>query len=132
MADVQINFGSNEIKAFNEAARAGSIKFDEQAVREAVRLYDTMIKQLVGVRNKLSTLRDRKGFGGFTSGQELQAGFSGKASEGIEVISQLIEGAMRLQEAYLRAGDLIQEADQRNADMLKFLNEPTIRNDARL
>ena len=121
MTKTNLDFGQAEISAFNEAARSGTIQFDEHAVRDAVQLYDQMINGLYKVREKLRTAKEAKGFGGFPSGQELQAGFSNKAADGIEVVNQLIDGAMRLQEAYLRAGQLITEADQVNADRIKIV-----------
>ena len=129
MVKAQIDYGRAEIKAFNDAARAGAIEFDPQAVHEAVQLYGQMVNELTKVRDKLDSAKDAKGFGGFPSGQELQAGFSAKAAAGIEVINQLIDGAMRLQEAYLRAGRLITEADQLNANRIRLLgNAPGIGN----
>lgn len=123
MTGANIKLGQAEIAAFNEAARSGSIRFEEHAAREAVQLYDQMINGLGKIRDKLGTVKDSTGFGGFASGQELQQGFSNKASEGIAVVSQLIDGAMRLQEAFLRAGQLISEADQVNASRVKLLGD---------
>ncbi|MGO4615642.1 hypothetical protein AB4305_14805 [Nocardia sp. 2YAB30] len=123
MSTANIDYGQTRINAFNDAARAGVIEFDPLAVEEAVRLYDQMVNGLTKIRDKLIRLQDAKGFGGFPSGQELQQGFSNKAAEGVEVINQLIDGAMRLQEAYLRAGQLIAEADQLNANRIKLLGD---------
>lgn len=117
---MSIDYGQSAITAFNEAASAGAIKFDPAAVKEAVRMYTQMISGLTTIRQRLGEAAQTQGFGGFPSGQELQAGFAGKAREGIDVINQLIEGAMRLQEAYLRAGNLLEEADQKNAAALQF------------
>ncbi|WP_067839776.1 hypothetical protein [Nocardia lijiangensis] len=118
MASTQIDYGQAQINAFNEAARAGVIHYDESVVREAVRLYDSAIQTFMSVRDRMQDGMTVAGFGGFQSGLELQNGFLNKAQEGIGVINQLIEGAMRLQEAYLRAGNLIEEADQINARAL--------------
>ncbi|WP_433524044.1 hypothetical protein ACQPZ2_02055 [Nocardia pseudovaccinii] len=123
MTKTNLDFGQAEISAFNEAARSGTLHFDEQSVREAVQLYGQMIIGLRKIREKLRAATDSKGFGGFPSGKELQDGFSNKAAEGMQVINQLIDGAMRLQEAYLRAGRLITEADQVNADRTKILED---------
>ncbi|MFJ1459450.1 hypothetical protein [Nocardia sp. N2S4-5] len=119
MAEPSIDFGQAEIEAFNNAAAAGAIHYDETSVRQAVQIYDKMIHGLQAVRKKLLQLTEAHGFGGFPTGQELQQGFSGKAISGVEVIDQLIDGAMRLQEAYLRAGGLISEADHVNGERIK-------------
>ncbi|MEV4237996.1 hypothetical protein AB0J47_22780 [Nocardia sp. NPDC049737] len=123
MSTTNIDYGQAQIKAFNDAAAAGEIAFDPQAVHEAVQLYDQMIIGLQKISDKLRTVKDAKGFGGFPSGHQLQDGFSNKAADGIKVINQLIDGAMRLQEAYLRAGRLISEADQVNANRVKIAGD---------
>ncbi|BCK58991.1 hypothetical protein [Nocardia wallacei] len=118
-----IDFGQAEIEAFNNAAATGSVHYDENAVRQAAQLYQNAIDTLVETRTKLSSIQDNSGFGGFRTGQELQQGFSNKARNGVAVINQLIDGAMRLQEAYLRAGGLIDEADRVNSDRLKIASK---------
>ncbi|MFF0531107.1 hypothetical protein ACFYT3_22300 [Nocardia amikacinitolerans] len=117
------DYGRAEIDAFNSAARAGSIHYEESAVREAVALYDNMIAGLLEITKRMEKAVNATGFGGFESSKQLQQGFSTKAADGIAVVQQLIEGAMRLQEAYLRAGGMIGEADQRNADMMRYASE---------
>ncbi|MET7771422.1 hypothetical protein [Nocardia sp. NPDC005366] len=121
MAQSSIDYGQAEIAAFNEAARAGTIRYDEGVVREAVRLYDQMIVGLQTIRGRLKRAQEATGFGGFQSSVELQTGFANKAANGIIVLDQLIAGVMRLQEAYLRAGNMLSEADQMSADALRFL-----------
>ncbi|WP_280362901.1 hypothetical protein [Nocardia wallacei] len=122
MTNPGIDFGQAEIQAFNNAAATGAVHFEESAVRQAVQLYQNAIDDLVKIRTKLSTMQDSSGFGGFRTGQELQQGFASKARGGAEVVNQLIDGAMRLQEAYLRAGGLIDEADRVNSDRLKIMS----------
>jgi hypothetical protein len=121
MAKMNVDYGQTQIAAFNEAARAGAIQFDPEAVREAVRLYSQMITHLTVIRQKLDTVKDAKGFGGFPSGLELRDGFVKKAAEGVDVIDQLIEGAKQLQEAYMRADKAISEVDKANADRTALL-----------
>ncbi|QIS18752.1 hypothetical protein [Nocardia terpenica] len=123
MSTPNFNYGQSEIKAFNDAASGGVVHFEESAVRQAVGLYDKMINGLKGIRLNLTTLEDGSGFGGFDSGRQLQSGFSRKAADGIAVIDQLIDGAMQLQEAYLRAGGLFQEADKLNGDRIKIVGD---------
>jgi hypothetical protein len=119
-----IDFGQAEIQAFNSAVSAGIIHYEEDVARQAVQQYDRMIDGLKKIRKKLHDASDAQGFGGFQTGKELQAGFSKKAQDGMAAVTQLIDGAMRLQEAYLRAGGLIEEADHLNADRLKLLMDP--------
>ncbi|MCC3333407.1 hypothetical protein [Nocardia abscessus] len=123
MTEASIDYGQAEIAAFNQAAGAGIIQFDPVAVREAIGLYDQMISGLYVIRQRLSDAVRAVGFGGFDSARELQQGFSNKAAQGIEAVDKLIEGAMRLQEAYMRTGNMVEEADVRNADILRFIAE---------
>ena len=119
----QFDLGQREIAAFNTAATSGAVHFDEQAAHQAKQQYDRMISGLIDLRRNLRQAVDGRGFGGFDSGRELQVGFSRKATEGVEVLSQLIDGAIQLQQAYLRAAGLIQEADKLNETRMK-LSDP--------
>ncbi|MEG8182576.1 hypothetical protein GZH49_29340 [Nocardia terpenica] len=121
MGTPNFNYGQSEIKVFSDAASGGVLHFDEKAVQDAVRQYDLMIEGLYKVREKLGQLTFVSGFGGFQSSLELQDGFSRKAQDGIAIINQLIDGAMQLQEAYLRSAGLMKDADRNNANRLKFI-----------
>ncbi|MFF0495663.1 hypothetical protein ACFYU5_04590 [Nocardia aobensis] len=121
MAD-EIDYGQAEIQAFNNAAAAGEIHYDEAAVRQAVQLYQNVIDRLLAIQGKLEGVYEAQGFGRFQTGKDLQRGFSGKARDGYSVVTQLIDGAMRLQEAYLRAGRLIDEADAINSARIKRIS----------
>lgn len=56
---------------------------------------------------------------GFGPAIELQRGFSNKASDGVHQVEMLIDGALQLKEAYLRAGGLIEAADDVNRARLE-------------
>lgn len=130
MSTPNFNYGQSEIKAFNDAVGSGVVKFDEQAVLDAKRLYDSMIDGLAKIRDKLDTAAHFDGFGGFDSSRQLQAGFSSKATEGIAIVNQLIDAAMQLQTAYLRAGGKLTEADQVNSNRIRFLGQTSGGGDA--
>ncbi|PPJ28820.1 hypothetical protein C5E45_17790 [Nocardia nova] len=123
MAD-EIDYGQAEIQAFNNLAAAGGVRYDEAAAKKAVQLYQNAIDRLTAIQRKLGTVQNAGGFGGFQTGRELQQGFSRKASDGIFVVQQLIDGAMQLQEAYLRAGNLISEADSLNQKRIAMTSAP--------
>ncbi|MBF6086215.1 hypothetical protein IU438_13960 [Nocardia cyriacigeorgica] len=130
MADGDIDYGQTQIAAFNAAAAAGTIRYEEGVARDAAAQYDNMINGLIEIRNKLDSATIAS-FGGLASAQQLQRGFAQKAADGVDVIDKLIEGAMRLKEAYLRAGNLIQDADAQNAATLRFIADSTASNGAR-
>jgi len=55
-----------------------------------------------------------EGFGGFDSAVELQNGFTDKGARLAEALVGLQEAALRMGAAYLRAGQLFEEADDMN------------------
>ncbi|MET8800661.1 hypothetical protein ABZV91_30265 [Nocardia sp. NPDC004568] len=116
-----IDYGQAQITAFSNAAAAGEIRYEPDVARQAAAEYQKMIIGLQEIRTRLQTVADPQGFGGFQSSMELQQGFAQKTVDGLAVLNQLIEGAMTLQEAYLRSGNLITEADQTNAMLTQFV-----------
>lgn len=123
VAETTVDCGQAQIAAFNAAAGAGTLRYEEGVAGDAAAQYDTMIVGLYEIRGKLDSAANVASFGGFASAKELQSGFANKATERVAVIEQLIEGAMRLKEAYLRAGNLIQDADAQNAVTLRFASD---------
>lgn len=112
---MEADYGRSEVAAFKQAASAGEIKFDPEVVTDVVKRYDNLISTLQDQLAQIAEVRDVSGMGGFASGQQLAAGFSNKAVQFQDVLVQFIEGAMRMQEAFLIAGGRLEEADQKNA-----------------
>ncbi|AVH21364.1 hypothetical protein [Nocardia cyriacigeorgica] len=121
MAEGGIDYGQTQIAAFNAAAAAGTIRYEEGVARDAAAQYDNMIDGLYAIKERLRHATEHTSFGGLESAKQLQQGFAAKAVDGMEVIDKLIEGAMRLKEAYLRAGNLITDADAQNAATTRFV-----------
>ena len=115
MNQVNIDYGQAQIASFGNAAAAGEIKYDPDIARQAAAEYQKVIIGLREIRDRLNTATNWTGFGGFPSAGELQRGFNQKAVDGVAVLDELIVGALRLQEAYFRSGNLLVEADQCNA-----------------
>ncbi|MGY0501444.1 hypothetical protein ACWZHB_23395 [Nocardia sp. FBN12] len=108
---IDINYGQAQISAFTQSARAGEFAFDEAAAMSAVSLYDRMIQDLYALRDDFDNAQNVSGFGGFPSAQQLQQGFATKATDGINVLVQLIDAAMQMQEGLLCAANKVTEAD---------------------
>lgn len=123
MATPQIDYGQAEIAVFREAVSSGALHFDPAACLEAKDAYDELIQGLREIKGKLYKATVVSGFGGFQSAIELQEGFRKKAVDGMAALDQLIDGAMQLQETYLRAGGLMEEADAVYANRVKTLSE---------
>ncbi|WP_280483553.1 hypothetical protein [Nocardia farcinica] len=120
---LKLDYGQAEIGAFLDSARSGHLNFDPNAVTEMVGIYDNLLLVLTTARRNLAKVTDAQGFGGFKSAQELQAGFGGKATEGIEVIDQLIAGVLDLQAAYLYSAQKLTEVDQLNQTRIRLAAE---------
>ncbi|MFD4433944.1 hypothetical protein [Nocardia sp. NPDC058497] len=111
---IEFDYGKAQISAFTQSARAGEFSFDETAVMAAVSLYDKMIQDLYALRDDFDKAQNVSGFGGFPSAHELQQGFATKATEGLNVLTQLIDAAMQMQEGLLCAANKVPEADDLN------------------
>ncbi|MFD3506123.1 hypothetical protein [Nocardia sp. NPDC058666] len=122
---IEIDYGQAQISAFTQSARAGEFSFDPAAAMAVVSLYDNMVRDLIAVRRHFDEARRVSGFGGFPSAIELQEGFITKATDGLGVITQLIDAAMQMQEGLLRAANKIQEADVLNGQRLAMLQPET-------
>ncbi|MFI6219024.1 hypothetical protein ACIBEH_00580 [Nocardia salmonicida] len=122
MAGIELDYGQDQAAALTAAARAaGTLNFDPHAVDELVALYDRMITGLRTVRADIQTATQSSGFGDIPTAAALAKGFSDKATDGIAVIDKLIDGAMRLQEAYLCAGGRLDEADSVNSARIRLV-----------
>ncbi|WP_188827620.1 hypothetical protein [Nocardia camponoti] len=117
------DYGKQSVAAFNEAARAGTLRYEQGAAEQAGRMYHDMADGLLELRAKMQQLPQSDGYGGFESGRQLQQGFGWKAAEAIRILDQLIEGALRLKEAYLRAGGMVEAADEANRAAIAHINE---------
>lgn len=110
-----------EIIRFRQAAHAGTVKFDPDAARRCAELYDRQADRLIFLRQRLEEAADLRGFGGFVSAQQLQAGFGHKARDAAALLDHYIEAAYRMKEAFLISGGLYEEADAANAAAVRAL-----------
>ncbi|MBF6333356.1 hypothetical protein [Nocardia transvalensis] len=121
---VNIDYGQAEIAAFKQqaeaAAQSGHFLFDSQVVDDLVRLYDHLIEDLNSELKRIQAVYDVTSFGGFPSTQQLANGFNNKARDFGTTLAQLIEGAMRMQEAVLLAGGKTTEAEAKNTQAIQF------------
>ena len=115
-----VNYGQAEIDRFQKQAAAGTLHFDPAAVDEVVRYFDAVISELRGAQRDAATLFVA-GFGGFPSGSELQQGLTWKLAETTTTLKVFIEGAIRIQEGFLRAGGRISDADQKLAALQQIV-----------
>lgn len=108
-----------DIARFKEQVRSGEVQFDPAAARRCAEMYDHQADRLLYLQQRLEAAGELTGFGGFVSAQQLQAGFGHKARDAAALLSQYIEAAYRMKEAFLLSAGLFEEADAANAAALR-------------
>ncbi|MFI9505044.1 hypothetical protein [Nocardia sp. NPDC052566] len=110
-----------DIARFKEQAKAGTVRFDPAAARKCAEMYEHQADRLIYLQQRLESCTDAKGFGGFVSAQQLQAGFGHKARDAAALLDHYIEAAYRMKEAFLLSAGLFEEADAANAAALRAI-----------
>ncbi|MFI5502343.1 hypothetical protein ACIA5E_25045 [Nocardia asteroides] len=116
----EINYGQADITAFTQRASAGEFSFEPDAARTAVNQISDYVEGLRQSLTQMSRGEEVSGFGTLPSGIELQQGFRNKAHSARDAITQLIQGAMQIQEGFLRAAGLIEDADDLSARRIRL------------
>lgn len=107
-----MDVGQSIANALYQQAAAGTFRMEADAARRCAEVYtrfvDTTVEPQIAQSVRLHQLQ---GFGGFDSAQQLQSGFSSKAAKMTEALNGMKEAALKMAAAYLRAGQLVEEAD---------------------
>ncbi len=111
-----------DIARFLQEARSGTVRFDPDAARSCAALYEDQADWLHQLQQNLESASRLHGFGGFFSGQQLQAGFARKARDAAEALNRYIAASYRMKEAFLISAGLYEEADAANAAALRALS----------
>lgn len=107
-----MDVGQSTANALYQQAVAGTFRMEADAARRCAEVYTRLIDTTLVPQIKHSRdLQRLEGFGGFDSAQQLQSGFSSKAVQMIDALNGIQEAALRMAAAYLRAGQLVEEAD---------------------
>lgn len=118
-----MDLGQGQAAALWEQAGAGTFRMEPGA---AQRCADVFVQFSESLNEELLAAEDTRhvqGFGGFASAIELQDGFAEKGGKLVEAIAGLQEAALRMAAAYLRAGQLFEEADAMNRTALSVAAE---------
>ncbi|MET7767324.1 hypothetical protein [Nocardia sp. NPDC005366] len=110
-----------DIARFKQNAQAGTVTFDPDAARRCAEMYEHQADRLIHLQQRLESVADTQGFGGFVSAQQLQAGFGHKARDAAALLDHYIEAAYRMKEAFLISAGLYDEADAANAAALRAI-----------
>ncbi|WP_459547580.1 hypothetical protein [Nocardia sp. X0981] len=109
-----MDIGQGQAAALWEQAGAGTFRMEAGA---AQRCADVFVQFSESLDDELTTVQQSlraEGFGGFESATQLQSGFTEKSAKLAEALVSLKEAALRMAAAYLRAGQLFEEADDMN------------------
>ncbi|MFF0492794.1 hypothetical protein ACWDSJ_14565 [Nocardia sp. NPDC003482] len=114
-----------DIARFLQAAQSGTVRFDPAAARRCAELYDQQAEGFRYLQQRLESVAEPHGFGGFFSARQLQAGFGRKARDAAALLDQYIAAAYRMKEAFLLSAGLYEEADAAHAAALRAV-EPRV------
>ncbi|MGY4101392.1 hypothetical protein ACW2Q0_17835 [Nocardia sp. R16R-3T] len=104
--------GQSAANALYQQASGGTFRMEADAAQRCAEVYTRFVEKTLEPQIIASrSVRSHEGFGGFESAQELQSGFSGKAVKMTEALEGMREAALKMAAAYLRAGQLVEEAD---------------------
>jgi hypothetical protein len=107
-----MDVGQSTANALYQQAVAGTFRMEADAARRCAEVYTRFVDTTVDPQIKRSErLHKHEGFGGFDSAQQLQSGFSTKAMQMSDALNGIKEAAQKMAAAYLRAGQLVEEAD---------------------
>lgn len=122
-AGIRVDIGQGQAAALWEQAGAGTFRMDSGAAK---RCADVFVQFADSLEDELTTADETgraEGFGGFVSAIQLQTGFRDKGALLTEALVGLQEAALRMAAAYLRAGQLFEEADDMNRRALTIAGE---------
>ncbi|MEV4129843.1 hypothetical protein [Nocardia sp. NPDC049707] len=118
--------GQSAANALYQQATGGTFRMEADAARRCAEVYTRFIETTLDPEIIRSMRLQRlEGFGGFESAKQLQDGFSGKAVQMTEALNGMKEAALKMAAAYLRAGQLVEEADAMFAQSIATVTSET-------
>ncbi|MBF6331565.1 hypothetical protein [Nocardia transvalensis] len=111
-----------DIARFLQAAQSGTVRFDPAAARRCAELYEQQADRLRYLQQRLESVSELHGFGGFFSAEQLQAGFGRKARDAAELLDRYIAASYRMKEAFLISAGLYEEADAAHTAALRAIS----------
>lgn len=96
---------------------------EPEAARQCAEVFQRFAESLEEQVREAEDTFHTEGFGGFASAIELQGGFADKGKKLSEALLGAQEAALRMAAAYLRAGQLFEEADDMNRQAMVLAGE---------
>ncbi len=109
-----MDVGQSTANALYQQAVAGTFKMEKDAAKRCADVFQRFAESLDKQYRISTDLQKLDGFGTFQSAVALQNGFSGKGEELTQALGGMQAAALKMAAAYLRAGDMITEADAMN------------------
>ncbi|PBC48646.1 hypothetical protein CJ179_17735 [Rhodococcus sp. ACS1] len=92
-----------------------TLRLEDDAIEKCVGVCNTMLEQLDDAATKADRLRLVSGFGGFTSAQELQAGyqrkFTGDEASVLARLDQFRDAIILMRDTFAAGGEAFGDAD---------------------
>lgn len=115
-----MDIGQGQAAELWEQAGAGTFRMEPGAAQQCADVFVQFSESLDEELKAAEETVHIEGFGGFASAIELQDGFAKKGGKLVEALIDLKEAALRMAAAYLRAGQLFEEADAMNREALRM------------
>lgn len=109
-----MDVGQGQAAELWQQAGAGTFRMEPEAARRCAEVFQRFAESLDEQVREADDTRQAEGFGGFQSSIELQNGFVAKGEKLKEALIGAQEAALRMAAAYLRSGQLFEEADDMN------------------
>lgn len=109
-----MDIGQGQAAALWEQAGAGTFRMEAGAAQRCADVFVQFAESLGDELAMAQRSLQAEGFGGFESALQLQSRFAEKGIKLKDALVGLQEAALRMAAAYLRAGQLFEEADDMN------------------
>ncbi|WP_063063901.1 hypothetical protein [Nocardia violaceofusca] len=110
-----MDVGQSTANALYQQAVDGTFRMEPGAAQKCAEVFQRFASTTLDTQIARSQdLHALSGFGGFNSAKELQSGFEGKGQALTEALQGMRAAAFKMAAAYLRAGQLLTEADEMN------------------
>lgn len=106
-----------------QQAGAGTFRMEPEAARQCAEVFQRFAESLDEQVKDAEFTQHAEGFGGFRSAIDLQDGFANKGKGLSEALLGAQEVSLRMAAAYLRAGQLFEEADDMNRRAIVLAGE---------
>lgn len=115
-----MDVGMSTANGLWQQAVSGTFRLEAGAAQRCARVYTRFVEETLEPQIREARISVRiEGFGGFDSARQLQDGFGTKSENMVAALNGMRDAALKMAAAYLRAGNLIADADADNKRAIK-------------